>query len=151
MYAKIINNQIVRFPYNSMELRAEHPNMSFPLHMSDEQLATFNMLPVIEQERPTVDRFSVATLDAAPTLVNGQWILQWVVTAKTAEALALEDERKVHEVRAYRNGKLADCDWTQLADAPVDKEVWTTYRQTLRDVTTQPGFPWNVVWPTWPK
>jgi hypothetical protein len=150
MYAKIVNNQIIRFPYNSMELRAENPNISFPLHMSDEQLITFNMLPVIEQEKPIIDRFSVATLDTLPKLVNGQWVLQWVVTAKTAETLALEDERKAHEVRAYRNGKLANCDWTQVLDAPINQTAWATYRQELRDISLQDNFPYDIIWPTQP-
>ena len=45
---------------------------------------------------------------------------------------------------------LSDCDWTQLADAPVNKEAWATYRQALRDITTQEGFPFNVVFPEQP-
>ena len=36
-------------------------------------------------------------------------------------------------MREIRNGLLADSDWTQVADAPVDREAWATYRQALRD------------------
>jgi len=54
-------------------------------------------------------------------------------------------------VRSDRDKRLADCDWTQVADAPVDKTVWATYRQSLRDVPQQPGFPWNVTWPSQPE
>lgn len=39
---------------------------------------------------------------------------------------------------------------TQVADAPVDKAAWATYRQALRDITAQQGFPWNVTWPEQP-
>ena len=49
--------------------------------------------------------------------------------------------------RAIRNQLLSDCDWTQVADAPVDKAAWATYRQALRDVTKQAGWPWNIQWP----
>lgn len=52
--------------------------------------------------------------------------------------------------RMQRNGLLAASDWTQVADAPVDKAAWATYRQALRDITAQEGFPHNVVWPTSP-
>jgi hypothetical protein len=45
---------------------------------------------------------------------------------------------------------LAESDWTQLPDAPVDKEAWATYRQALRDITKQDGFPEDVEWPTRP-
>ena len=60
------------------------------------------------------------------------------------------DSRKAVEVRAERNTKLSETDWTQVADAPVDKAVWATYRQALRDVTTQTGFPWTITWPDAP-
>ena len=52
--------------------------------------------------------------------------------------------------RADRNARLAACDWTQLPDARCDQTAWATYRQALRDVSVQPGFPRVVVWPTPP-
>lgn len=55
------------------------------------------------------------------------------------------------DVRKQRNDLLAACDWTQVADAPVDKDAWAAYRQALRDVTEQPDFPVSVVWPAEPK
>lgn len=54
------------------------------------------------------------------------------------------------EIRAQRNALLSACDWTQLADAPVDDLAWAVYRQALRDIPDQPGFPANVVWPVAP-
>jgi hypothetical protein len=53
--------------------------------------------------------------------------------------------------RAERDRRLAACDWTQVADAPVDREEWAAYRQLLRDVPEQPGFPDSIVWPEEPK
>jgi hypothetical protein len=55
------------------------------------------------------------------------------------------------EVRVERNRLLAASDWTQLADAPVDQAAWAAYRQALRDVPQQAGFPDNVVWPVKPE
>lgn len=49
--------------------------------------------------------------------------------------------------RDRRNSLLVSCDWTQLPDAPVDQTAWAVYRQALRDITDQPGFPANVNWP----
>ena len=54
------------------------------------------------------------------------------------------------DVRKQRNDLLAACDWTQVADAPVDKEAWAAYRQALRDISEQPDFPLSVVWPEKP-
>ena len=55
------------------------------------------------------------------------------------------------EVRNKRNKLLAECDWTQLPDAPVDQTAWAAYRQALRDITDQEGFPANVTWPVKPE
>jgi hypothetical protein len=55
------------------------------------------------------------------------------------------------EVRKERNRLLTASDWTQIPDCTVDKQAWATYRQALRDITNQSGFPTNVTWPTKPQ
>ena len=61
------------------------------------------------------------------------------------------DTRKAAEVRAERNAKLAATDWTQGADTPqATKDKYAPYRQALRDVTAQAGFPWTITWPDAP-
>ena len=100
--------------------------------------------------------------------IDGKWYTKYILgpvftdtsateetPAKTAaenEAAykASKDAEQAKSVRAYRDAKLAECDWTQVADAPVDKAVWATYRQALRDVTAQSGFPWTVTYPDKP-
>ena len=53
-------------------------------------------------------------------------------------------------VRRERDRLLAACDWTQVADAPVDAAAWAAYRQALRDVPQDFDTPEDVVWPTPP-
>ena len=53
-------------------------------------------------------------------------------------------------VRQQRNTLLSDSDWTQMPDAPVDKAAWAAYRQALRDIPNQAGFPQDVTWPDKP-
>lgn len=56
-------------------------------------------------------------------------------------------------VISRRNMILYSCDWTQLPNGPLTVEVqqeWAVYRQALRDITTQSGYPFDVVWPTPP-
>ena len=55
------------------------------------------------------------------------------------------------EARAQRAALLQQSDWTQVADAPVEQAAWATYRQGLRDITAQPGFPADIDWPTRPE
>jgi hypothetical protein len=61
----------------------------------------------------------------------------------------LSAEEKWQEVRLRRDRLLAASDWTQVADAPVDREAWRAYRQALRDVPDQPVD--YIVWPIRPK
>lgn len=98
--------------------------------------------------------------------IDGKWYTKYVLgpvfidqvvdgvttTAAEQEATykAQKDAEQAKSVRAERDKKLAECDWTQVADAPVDKTVWATYRQALRDVTAQEGFPWTVTYPEKP-
>jgi len=76
----------------------------------------------------------------AAMLEQGITIAAYVEPAPTAD-----------QVRAERDALLAASDWTQVADAPVDQAAWATYRQALRDVPSQIGFPENVEWPSEPR
>jgi hypothetical protein len=50
-----------------------------------------------------------------------------------------------------RNNRLAASDWTQVADAPVDKAAWATYRQELRDIPENFETAAEIVWPLPPQ
>ena len=75
-----------------------------------------------------------------------------VTTASQHEAAykAMKDAEQAATVRNQRTEKLKDCDWTQIADSTADKTAWATYRQALRDITSQAGFPWTITWPDAP-
>lgn len=66
-------------------------------------------------------------------------------------AWAADDTAAAAHVRAERQARLAASDWTQAPDAPTDKPAWAAYRQALRDVTGQPGFPHSIIWPDPPR
>lgn len=54
--------------------------------------------------------------------------------------------------KMYRNELLNECDWTQLSDVNLpNKQSWIIYRQALRDITKQSGYPENIIWPTKPE
>jgi hypothetical protein len=112
----------------------------------------------------TVYQYSQA---AGVEQIDGKWYTKYVLgpvftdttvdgvttTAADNEAAykAAKDTEQAKSVRTSRGEKLKDSDWTQVADAPVDKAAWATYRQALRDVTGQQGFPWTITWPTQPE
>lgn len=62
-------------------------------------------------------------------------------------------EMQLEFARQERNRLLIDSDWTQMPDSPLDaaqRALWAAYRQALRDVPSQPGFPANIIWPIQP-
>ena len=62
----------------------------------------------------------------------------------------LDETLLATEIRDERDKRLKICDWRALADVTMP-DSWRTYRQALRDVTSQGGFPTNVQWPTEPR
>ncbi len=93
-------------------------------------------------------------------LIGSNWHTKYVLgpifTGETAAAdeaayKARKDSEQAVIIRRERSAKLKECDWTQVADSPVNKETWATYRQSLRDVPLQEGFPWTITWPTQPE
>lgn len=141
MYIKTPNT----YPYSFGQLLADNPDTSFPDSMPDERLAEWCVFPVQPAPQPSKQPSEVIE-EVLPVEQGGQWVQQWLVRPATAD----ETNAQAAQVRAQRNQLLADCDWTQLPDAPVDAQAWATYRQELRDISAQAGFPWEVVWPTPP-
>jgi len=153
MYVKLNNGAVQRFPYTIQDLRQENSNTSFPVVLSDEMLAGFDVYPVSESNKPDTDRFSYAVKRSLPEMVNGKWVVLWDVLAKSQAEIAEQNEHRAAEVRDSRNDKLSATDWTQIADAPLTAEqraAWSSYRKSLRDLTAQPGFPWTINWPEAP-
>ena len=151
------------------EFRQMHVGQSIPADLTEEVLDSFGADLVLEGTQAsggTVYQYS--QYDGVEQKENGKWYTKYILgpvftdtpeietqPAKTAaenEATykAVKDAEKAVSMRQLRNNKLKDSDWTQLADAPLNKTAWATHRQTLRDVTTQVGFPWTITWPDAP-
>jgi hypothetical protein len=60
------------------------------------------------------------------------------------------DEIFVARMRHWRNTELAQTDWTQVADAPVDQAAWANYRQALRDLPASNADPRKIELPVAP-
>ena len=92
------------------------------------------------------DRATQKLVPADPYIEDG-WCYTVVVADKTEEEIAADLNSKAAQIRSQRNQLLSASDWTQVLDAPIDRTAWATYRQALRDITSQEDFPNNVVWP----
>ena len=131
------------------EFRALFPNTSMPQQLSEELLNDFGADVVLEGPQAQPTRYQIGFFDGVEQL-DGKWYTKYSVAHMDAEAIAAKDAEQAKSVREQRGEKLKDSDWTQVEDAPVDKAVWATYRQALRDITAQTGFPWTVEWPVAP-
>ena len=150
------------------QFKASYPNTSFPKNITNDILDSYGYDPVLNGAAATVTGpYDVSTRDGVEE-INGQWFTRFVAgpvftdttdeegnvtTAADNEAAyrARIDAEVASSVRAERNKKLADTDWTQLADSSADAAVWATYRTALRDLPTIDGFPHNITWPTQPS
>jgi hypothetical protein len=149
MYALISKAAVVAYPYSQAELRNANPNTSFPVVMSDEELADWGVVPVTLTPCPIANH-TVNISEGKPELIGSTWSQTWITTPATNDEIAQRTKQRAAEIRLERTRRLAECDWTQLSDAPVDASAWAAYRQALRDVTEQAGFPWDVQWPVAP-
>ena len=142
MFIKITNDGPKT--YTIGQLRQDNSNVSFPKEIPLETLAEYNVYPCTVAKKPDYNNLTEDTVLNTPTEVNGAWIQSYSVVRKSQE----DAERNIRE---QRNFLLSDSDWTQVADAPVNQLTWANYRQALRDITTQEGFPFNVTFPSKPE
>ena len=153
------------------QFKAEHPNTSFPKQITTDILDSYGYDAVLNGAAATVTApYGVSVRDGVEE-IDGQWFTRFiagpvftdttddegnVTTAADNEAAyrAKVDADAGTSVRAERDKKLTDTDWTQLSDSPLsdsDKTAWATYRQSLRDLPSSTGFPHTMTWPTEPS
>ena len=129
--------------YSIGQLRRDNPNTSFPKRPSDELLADWSVYPYTVQDQPTVDYMTQTLTQTALAQVNGAWTQGWEVSN-----LSVEDAGR--NIRNQRDNILQQTDWMALSDNTMTP-AWASYRQALRDITAQEGFPFSVDWPTKPE
>jgi hypothetical protein len=152
MYVKVKDGVVEAFPYGGGELMRDNPNTSFPATMSDEVLARYGIYPVAPREVPRP--FDPVAQNASvidPVLEGGVWVQAWAITAASDEEVMQRTADLAQSVRAQRDSLLSQSDWTALSDTAPMASKWIAYRAELRGVTSQPGFPLSVVWPTEPE
>ena len=143
--------------YSLFELQQKFSHVSFANEWTTDTYDFANVDPVITIHEPPVSMLNRAEY-AGVQLIDGAWTDVWNEVPKyddpteQAEWVVLCTETKWDEIRSYRNLLLSQTDYTQFADTPItptSKSTFITYRQQLRDITTQSD-PYNIIWPTPP-
>ena len=133
--------------YGTQVSVAKEPSKGGPVFP---KIKGLNYLFAIERKYPTnVPEFIGQCDDDADLTIDG--FLKEIDQTELEYEQAEEANAQAQRVRTDRNLRLQASDWTQLSDAQVDQAAWAVYRQALRDVPSQVGFPWNVTWPETPK
>lgn len=145
---KITNG--VQEPYSMGQLRRDNKTVSFPKVVESSTLASYNVYSVVVADAPSYDDATqVLTQNDTATEVNGQWTYEWTVRNKTSDEIAADTSAAEAAARSTRNGLLAETDYMALSDVTMS-DAMTTYRQALRDLPAQSGFPTSITWPTKP-
>jgi hypothetical protein len=126
-------------PYSEAAFRAANKHTVYGPVVSSRHLNAQGVYRVSKLPEPEAPVGKKAVLDAMPTQNEaGHWVLGWTLVALSTD-----------EARALRDSLLAATDWTANSDVTMSDEM-RTYRQALRDVPAQAGFPDDVTWPLKP-
>lgn len=142
MHIKLTNGKPEQYSIN--QLRWDNPSTSFPKELSNELLAGYDVYPYSRPDQPAYDWMVSRIIDGSFTKSeSGAWSQGYVIEQ-------LHEAEAASNIRGYRDGQLQQTDWMALSDVTMSPEM-AAYRQALRDITAQPGFPYNVIWPTKPE
>ena len=158
------------------QFRSLFSSISLPKELTAEVLEPYGYDPVLNGPQAEVTGPYEYSVRDGVEWSNGNWFTKFTVgptfktytdedgvtvTAAEQEAAYRQriDEEAAKRVRDDRNKRLAETDWRvtyEVEKASIDglgiqfPMVWADYRQALRDITSQPGFPHNVTWPEEP-
>ena len=152
-------------PKTQVQLRKEHSNMSLPQSWTEDTFALLNVARVEKTEAPTVGQYQTARKEGIEN-VGGVWKEKWsvvdmfadttedgVTTTKAEHEAAYQadlDAKAADAVRTKRDKLLAESDWVTVKAVDQNAQdslgiqvpqVWLTYRQALRDITSHANFP----------
>ena len=153
-------------------IRKSMPNTSLPRVWTSSICDSLGIDPVLEAPAPTPSgEYKSVSRNGVVQDALGNWVFAWVerdmfsdyvndegVTVTKAEQeqayTATKDAEAATAARATRDGLIASCDWMAIkafeGGTAVSTE-WATYRQALRDVNAQAGFPNDITWPEKPE
>jgi hypothetical protein len=132
--------------YSIERLYSDNPQTSFSENLRDDVLAQWDVYPVTVLPIPNFDQQTHYLKASDFYQINGVWHMHYDVEALPLSAVE-------QSMRDKRNQLLMESDWVILrayeAQTPVPID-WADYRQKLRDIPMQQGFPYSTIWPRKP-
>lgn len=149
MYARIQNNALVEYPLFEGDLKLRFPNVSF----TDPFTPPEGYVEVEDVPYPQIT-YKQNVNEGAPKLVNSKWTRVWIVSDASADEITERTAKRASDLSKISDSLLNSSNWTQLEDSPLSEStrlLWASYRKALRDLPSQPGFPWEITWPVAPS
>jgi hypothetical protein len=136
MFALVQDGNILKYPYSTRDLARDNPNTSFAVNLTDTDLLDFGMHRVFFTTLPVIT--STQTFRESNPVFNTdsqRWEQNWEIRDLTTEEIESKSQEYLNGIRAERNRKLVESDWTQGKDIPDSiSGPWAVYRQQLRDL-----------------
>lgn len=127
-------------PYTFASFRADNRHTVYGATISNRHLNAQGVYRVSVAPKPAVPVDQKLVQDATPIQdADGNWVLGWTLVTLSED-----------EIKSLRNKMLSETDWWAVSDRVIT-EAEATYRQALRDIPQQTGFPNTVVWPVSPS
>lgn len=125
--------------------------------ITPEIIETLDADPVFEGPQATGGTVYQYSQYVGVEQIEGKWYTKYILgpifetEEQETEYKSIKDQEQATNVRQSRDQLLKDTDWVAIkafeTDTPMTSE-WKNYRQALRDISKQDGFPWTVDWPT---
>jgi len=157
MLIKLENGVPVGNPVDEKNFRSLFKTTSFPKILTPESVESFGFGIFEYTKSPEPLRYMKCVEDIPRKDERGIYIQTWKTVAMSSQEIESCLEEKKNEVRSIRTGKLRSSDWIMLYDVIENSDysgdfisAWIEYREQLRRISDQPGFPWNIKWPSEP-
>jgi hypothetical protein len=138
---KVINGVVSQ--YSIKQLKADNPNVCFPKNISASILSSYDVYEYIDDAEPSYNEDTHSINESYVYELDNKW-------HKTKTVVQLSEGVAARNIRRTRDSLIAQTDWLGASDVTMSTE-WSTYRQALRDIPQQSGFPFNVTYPTNPN
>lgn len=143
MYAKIVDGVLIKFPYSIEEMRETHPDLEIGDEPTPEQLTACNAVPAQQDWTPTKSSRTHTFEPIYSENEDGSVTISYRDVEKPLQIAEFN-------MRDARDSALTRCDWVITRAFEEGNAVpanYLTYRQALRDLPSQEGFPYEYVWP----
>lgn len=151
-YVQAQGDTFIRHIFDAEPTQWDADNYCYARRLTDEQVTHFGVYKKQIVTPPYHDPATQSLEEGPALLIDGVWTQNYIVSDLSADASAAKVGAQWDVIRAERNKLLADCDWWVIkavdAGLPITADQ-STYRQALRDITTQAD-PFAIIWPESP-